>query len=462
MEKGISLMDKINLQTSIQQTHSYAQNNIEKRVDKQETKISDQVSLGNSDTAMPDPIKPHKKWLFINYLAADCNLTEHQLANIDQQEIVGSDDNTHLVAYMDVGNKPHSYGDWQHSRAIYINKDETPLQFNSELIEEFGEVNMSDPKTLTKYVVDAIGRFPADHVCLVMNSHGGGFTGAMADDGGSGAMPIPQMREALEKAQEITGKKIDIIGFDACLMAESEVAYELKDTADIMLASEETENGPGWKYNNMLGGKSFAQAVKVIQDSSIYKIDVGPKEFAKVVVDINRQNPEDIPTFSAIDLSKMTELKDSLNEFAKVVRSSEDKDAVREAITSSESYGGGWAPYCDIRDIGHIADNIIEFAKDDNLKNSAQEVKLQLEKAVMHNAVNPDEHPNSQGLSIFAPTTKGTVKENYTELKFAQDTEWDEMLEDIGVAKRNTKDIKIRRESESESGMYWPDGSPRK
>ena len=450
-------MDKINSQPTNYQIPLYAESKIKVNNSEQETsgQLKDQVSLGNNDPVMPDPIKPHKKWLFINYLAADCNLTEYQLQNIDQQEMVGSDDTTHLVAYMDVGEKKHNFGDWNHSRAIYINKDETPDQFNSELIQEFGQTNMSDPQTLTKYIVDAIGKFPADHVCLVMNSHGGGFTGAMADDDASDAMPIPQMREALEKAQEITGKKIDIIGFDACLMSEYEVAYEFKNIADIMLASEESENGPGWKYNNMLGGKSFSKAVKMIQDSSLYKIDVGPKEFAKVVVDINRENNEDIPTFSAIDLSKMTELKDSLNNFAKAVRASDDKESVKSAILASEHYGGGWAPYCDIRDIGHIADNIIKGSSDDKLKEAANDIKEKLEMAVMHNAVNPQEHPNSQGLSIFAPTTKGSVTSNYTELKFAQETEWDEMLADIGIKTKSSK-------SQTGTPIYWPNGAPRR
>jgi hypothetical protein len=212
----------------------------------------------------------------------------------------------------------------------------------------------------------------------------------------------------------------------------------------------------------MLGGKGFSQAIKTVQDSSIYKIDVGPKEFAKIVVDINKQNSSDIPTFSAIDLSKMSDLKNALNDFAKTVRASDDKDAVKNAISAAENYGGGWTPYCDIRDIGHMADLVISESKDKQLKEAAKEVKEQLGNAVLYNEVNEQEHPHSQGLSIFAPTNKNNIKENYEVLQFAKDTEWDEMLKELGVEKKSKKGAKTLESQTSENIEYWPDGSVRK
>ena len=101
----------------------------------------------------------------MNYIAADCNLTKYQLGNIDQQEKVGSDANTHVVAYVDVGNQHHTYGNWKDCRAYYVTKDNTPGKLKSEVVGEFGKTDMSKPQTLTKFIVDAMGKFPADHVC---------------------------------------------------------------------------------------------------------------------------------------------------------------------------------------------------------------------------------------------------------------------------------------------------------
>lgn len=416
---------------------------------------NDQISLGTSEQQMPDAIKPHKKWLFMNYIAADCNLTDFQLRNIDQQEQVGSDDNTHVVAYVDVGNQKNIMGDWKDCRTYYVTHDETPDKLNSELIEEHGATNMADPATLTKFIVDAMGKFPADNVCLVLNDHGGGFTGAMSDDGaGAGAMSMPDMHKAISEAEKITGKKIDIIGFDACLMGETEVAYELKDDAKILMASEETENGPGWAYHTLLSGANMAKAIETVQQSSLYKIDVGPEEFAKIVIDVNQQHNDDISTFSITDLTKMDEFKDALNDLAGAIRESDDKDTVKESIKGAEYYGQGWAPYGDIRDVGHMCDNIISSSKDKKLVASAKNVKASLAKTVMYNQVNGKEHPHSQGLSIYAPTNKPKdLGYNYENLQWTKDTQWDEMLKELGIG---SKDVPTPAIPE-----VWPDGKPR-
>lgn len=415
---------------------------------------SDQVSLGENTQQMPDAIKPHKKWLFMNYIAADCNLTDFQLANIDQQEKVGSDENTHVVAYVDVGDQKNCMGDWHDCRTYYVTKDDQEGKLNSEVIQEFGKTDMSDYKTLTKFVVDAMGKFPADHVCLVLNDHGGGFTGAMSDDGsGKGSMSVPDMKKALAEAEAITGKKIDVLGFDACLMAETEVAYELKDHANIFMASEETENGPGWAYESMLNGANMSKVIERVQESSTGRINVDPEAFAKIVIDINNEHIDDIPTFSITDMSKMEGFKDSLNGLAETIMKSDDKESVKQAIRSAENYGQGWAPYGDIRDVGNLADNIIASSKDESLVEAAKNVKASLAEAVMYNSVG-NQHPKSQGLSIYAPTNKPQdLGFSYEDLQFTKDTKWDEMLKELGVGSK--------QEPVPAKAEFWPDGQRR-
>ena len=48
--------------------------------------------------------------------------------------------------------------------------------------------------------------------------------------------------------------KVDVLAFDACLMQMAEVAYEVKDLADYVVGSEETEPGPGYPYDPFLAG----------------------------------------------------------------------------------------------------------------------------------------------------------------------------------------------------------------
>ncbi|MCD4785937.1 MAG: hypothetical protein K8T10_19125 [Candidatus Eremiobacteraeota bacterium] len=450
---------KIQQQTSIA---GQAQSSVKKTENKTVGTPKDKVDIG--EQAPQDPgMKPKKKWLFMNYVAADCNLTKYQLNNLDQQEKVGSDSDTHIVAYVDVGPHPapmdhgtkegeQTPGQWQGCRTLYITKDDEVGKLNSEIIEEHGDkVDMSSPATLKKFVVDAMKRFPADNVALIFNDHGGGFTGAMSDESDGDFMSLPQMRQALTEAQEETGKKLDIIGFDACLMAGTEIAYELKEVGNILLAAEENEGGPGWTYDSMLGGRTLGQAIQRTQNNLHKGINVSPYEFAKVVVEVNEQHNDDIPTFSATDMYRMDFLKNTTEKLAQAIKKTDDKQAIKDAIGVTENYGGGWSPYNDMRDLHHLSRNIVEKTADEAVKKAALNVTKAVEEVVFANEVNPETHPESKGLHIYAPT-EGSFGEDYTALQFAKDTHWDEAIESLGVRFDPTK----------KGPKVWPDGSARK
>ncbi|MCL5036496.1 MAG: clostripain-related cysteine peptidase [Chloroflexi bacterium] len=408
------------------------------------------ISGGKADTGA---IKPKAKWLFLNYVAADCNLTEQQLKNLDQQELVGSDKNTHIVAYVDVGpNKDPLNNQWNNARSLYITKDSTPNKLNSELIEDFGPVDMSSPETLKRFIVDAIKKFPADHVALILNDHGGGFTGAMADDTNGNFMSMPGVGKALKEAEKVTGKKIDIVGFDACLMAETEVAYEIKDNADIMLASEESEGGAGWTYDPMLGGRTLKEAIGKTQKLLSHKIAVGPEDFAKIVVDVNAQHQGDIPTFSATRLNKIDDLSKSTDMLAETILKTGDKDSIKQAIKEAEAYGGGWAPYKDIHDLHHVCTNIIGKSSDEVVKKAAEGVLTTLNDVILANENNPSSYPNSRGISIYAPETS-SFGYDYKDLAFAKKTKWDEAVQSL---------YSTTAKATESTPSVWPDGSPRK
>lgn len=56
----------------------------------------------------------------------------------------------------------------------------------------------------------------------------------------------------LQKLNGAIGGKIDIIGFDMCHMAMLEIAYELRNYAQIMVASQDCEEKNGWDYGALI------------------------------------------------------------------------------------------------------------------------------------------------------------------------------------------------------------------
>jgi len=86
---------------------------------------------------------------------------------------------------------------------------------------------------------------------LVFSSHGGGFAGFGGDENAGrrnrkllqeNAVIAQSIRSALDTAG---ATKLDVIGFDACLMSSVEAADDYLDVANYLLASEAVEPGHG-------------------------------------------------------------------------------------------------------------------------------------------------------------------------------------------------------------------------
>jgi hypothetical protein len=133
------------------------------------------------------------------------------------------------------------------ARQIDVTFDHTPL-------DVLGEVDMSDPASLQDFVTWGITQYPAERYLLIISSHGAGWAGIGPDyDSGETILPISGIRDALRGALAATGvDKIDIVGFDACLMSQFEVATELQDVAHYLLSAEEVIPGFGWEYTPAL------------------------------------------------------------------------------------------------------------------------------------------------------------------------------------------------------------------
>ncbi len=149
-------------------------------------------------------------------------------------------------------------GDWRDARVYRVRKDSSP-DIKSEVIARPGELNMGDPKVLSTFLSEAVKTFPAQHYGLILWDHGGGWAAHAMDHnapcawGGHDKLALPKLRQAIQEGLERGAlKKLDLIGFDMCLMAQLETAFELSGLAEVMVASEAVEPGDGWPYDRIL------------------------------------------------------------------------------------------------------------------------------------------------------------------------------------------------------------------
>lgn len=123
--------------------------------------------------------------------------------------------------------------------------------------EDLGnKVYMCTEDELYNFITWTKENYPADRYMLVLWDHGGGLPSGYGQDVLNerkdtkyGALPVNEIVSAIDRA----GVKFDMIGFDACLMQDIEIAVAMEPYADYYLASEETESGEGWFYTSAFG-----------------------------------------------------------------------------------------------------------------------------------------------------------------------------------------------------------------
>ena len=364
------------------------------------------------------------EWTVMVYLAADNNLESAGIDDINDMEMVGSTSDVNIVVQVDrIPGYDISNDNWTTTRRYYITQDFDPIQINSQLISDLGELNMGDPQTLVDFANWAMTNYTAKKYLLVIWNHGGGFRSvnlardiAWDDTSGGDKITMPELEDALSMISAQMGKKIDIVGMDACFMAMTEVAYQIKDYADIMVASEEAEPFDGWPYDTILS-QLVSNPLMSSEELAVDIVD-------KYIFSYSYGNV----TLSAIDLSYMDTLTSQLYNLALAIMSDSltHKGKYILASTSSQHYGD-W----DFIDLYDFCNKILVYSNNINVKNIALSIQQTLNYAVIKSGYSGLGVSRSRGLSIYFPYYYYHNYYNHT--NFAQDTFWDEMLLSLGL-----------------------------
>lgn len=207
--------------------------------------------------------KGRKKWTVLAYICADNDLERFGLQDVNEMEQVGSSDDVNIVAQIDrlrEGEKGATItdGNWTGARRYYVTKDNDMGKISSQMVMNLGEQCMGNKATLADFLKWGVKTYPADNVLVVIWNHGAGWLGVAHDAESDRMLSMPDVSWALREGQkvlsQVNGKasKFSIVDFDACLMGTIEVAYELSDSVDFMVASEENAPGDGMPYADYL------------------------------------------------------------------------------------------------------------------------------------------------------------------------------------------------------------------
>lgn len=253
-----------------------------------------------------EPLEP-ESWTYMLYSIADTNLEEPMLEDVAEMATVGSPIGVNTVALVDreAGHTDQpllNLDDWETAKLLYVQADEFAE------IADLGEVDMADPTTLASFIAFAVETFPADNYALTISDHGGGWTGIGPDDSSGEILDLGELAAALQAGLDVAGlDRIQLLGFDACLMATYEVASALSPYADYLLASEELEPGHGWDY----GALGAIEA-----DPTIDAVGLGTAFVDGFVGQADAQGTGAEITLSLLDLAGLPALEDAMSTFA--------------------------------------------------------------------------------------------------------------------------------------------------
>lgn len=348
---------------------------------------------------------PSRLWTLAIYLGGDNDLEAAALEDLQEMRDALPARGVEVIVLLDrAKGYADNEGNWTGARVLRIQPGGKP----ETLLRDLGEIDTGDASTLGSFLTGAFRTFPARHHAAIIWDHGGGWSGIVVDEdvpghpGKTNMLNLADVRVGLRTAiLHATHRPLDIVAFDACLMAQLEVALQIHGCADYMIASQAVEPGDGYPYRDML--PLFARAGSTPRQIAIDMTEV----FGKSYTSTQREGT----TVSAIDLAQAPAVAEALDSFAFLSEVFKEQywPAVLRALFYAEAYDTrserllpAKSPSVDIKDFVH---RVAEGMKPLPLDKWVDQLDEALDRAVIatHNG---DHRSRSHGLAIYGPRTE--------------------------------------------------------
>ena len=204
---------------------------------------------------------------------------------------------------------------WKNTHGINKSYLERYHVANKSLVRDSQETkaNMGLTSTLQSFLTWGVQTYPADRISLILWNHGGAMRGVCYDENySSDSLTNSEVKTAVANTFTSLGRstsdKFEWIGYDACLMQVQDIAEFNSQYFNYMVASEESEAGAGWDYDNWIDDayakKTTPNILKAICDSFLAE-----------------QGSSSDQTLSYLDLSYMSAYKSAWETMSSTINS---------------------------------------------------------------------------------------------------------------------------------------------
>ena len=279
-----------------------------------------------------------------------------------------------------------------------------PPRLSSEVIQDLGSINMSDPRNLESFIRFAAKNYPAERYALIGWDHGNGWYGLLGDDENGDYMTVHEYTEAAARAaQALPKKKFDLVMYDMCLMGQLDVLYETRQITDFMIASAPTVPSYASDYIAILPLFTRDMPVETL----------GKEIVKRNIAFFNRHNAvSDLASFSFYDLRHMDDVTDKLRDLASGLRQELPDNTVslmRNTVDALHYESSGF----DEAEQGFNSPSAVDVLdwldilekSHSSLKEEITELRKALSGLIIHTE-NTQGYDYAHGLSVYLPLTK--------------------------------------------------------
>jgi hypothetical protein len=409
---------------------------------------------GHSDD---DPIY---KWTVMVYFASD-DPGQYGIDNLNKLKAAGSTPDVAILAQVD------PTGTGQTAR-YWLNRGS---KLDDDIVSRFSSIDTGSPDALVQFVGWAADVAPAERYILILWGHGDGWQNE--DNAGraagrtvhrrfdtgelkkllqvSGAsndkvdkflenvVLLPNrtvvgsrsadlldgqgLKKALGGVAERLGRKIDVLGMDSCLMAMVEVAYQVRDSVEYMIASEDATPLASWPFDAIFE--------ELVNYPDLDPVQLGQIAVRQYIIDFQEQGL--FVTQSVCDLGQIRSLSDAVAQLASALIHDLHDPELRATIITARAMVQSFyvKDYVDLYDYCDILGTLVS-EPDHRLSRACKHVKHVITSGtgsiggpgsfVRVHGIYGYPLKDAHGASVYFPCSDFSAQ--YLSLDFAKDTGW--------------------------------------
>ena len=293
---------------------------------------------------------------------------------------------------------------------------------NKQLImdEQLPKASMGLSSTFQSFIEWGLTEYPANQTGVVLWNHGGAMDGCCYDENyNDDPLTNSELHLALQNSFNNVGRneKLSWIGYDCCLMAVADIADLNSDYFEYMVASQESEPGEGWDYDNWIDDIynntkiGAPELLTEITDTFVAKCAASYNSYGGQYRGFNDA------TMSVLDLSKMPDFRvcweNMAENLSQIITSSSKWSTFKTLVNKCQQFGYD-SDYGYTYDVFDMKD-FIDLIKNNSTYSSIgiEDVERVFNELIIHNNYGKDS-ADASGLCFFCAISGYSSKSTYT------------------------------------------------